>query len=437
MDAISTSGEKDRQHLVDLLRVLAIARPDGRRRRSPAGTAYTRCAAASPNGPRTSAPRRMRPRPRRARWAVRRRRRACPSVKGRTALPRTRRRRPCRRGSRSSGFPPCLCASVSRTASSLPPCSGTSSARNHRTDHVHHGQRRRAPAGIGMCGTCGASAPRRPSLAYTSGLISTAYCSPGNALQRAPRIVRAAEHHHRRDHQAEHQPDLRLPDAASQQQAARRPPAAATSTTTAANSTGCPKLTFSPDPMISHAAGITTSPDDHRLNHPGDDLLHRQPPVLHRREQAVLDLPGELELGDQRHRDRLHAREHHADRDDPRQQHVLVAPSASCRWLVSTRPKTNVNSSGCSRFCSSMGSRLRRATCPSRASMAKNVFQFNRASSFRCGAGTTSPGSAPRCARRAIPTPAACAAFTIGRDQRTAAVRIHVRRRIRPWPAPR
>jgi len=39
------------------------------------------------------------------------------------------------------------------------------------------------------------------------------------------------------------------------------PASSATSRHTAANSTGCPKLKFSPDPIISHAAGITTSPE--------------------------------------------------------------------------------------------------------------------------------------------------------------------------------
>ncbi len=38
--------------------------------------------------------------------------------------------------------------------------------------------------------------------------------------------------------------------------------------------------------------------------------------------------------------------------------------------VVMTRPKMKTNRSGCKRFCSSMGNRLRRATWPSRESMA-------------------------------------------------------------------
>ncbi len=71
-------GRERLQHIVDLVRVVAVAVRDGRRRKWLAGTAYTPCAAAGPSGRRTCAPRRMRPRPRRARWAARPPPPACP-----------------------------------------------------------------------------------------------------------------------------------------------------------------------------------------------------------------------------------------------------------------------------------------------------------------------------------------------------------------------
>ena len=65
------------QHLVDFARIFDDSARDGLRRRSPAGTICRRSAAAWPNERRTCAPRKMRPRPRRARWICRRRRPVC------------------------------------------------------------------------------------------------------------------------------------------------------------------------------------------------------------------------------------------------------------------------------------------------------------------------------------------------------------------------
>ena len=45
--------------------------------------------------------------------------------------------------------------------------------------------------------------------------------------------------------------------------------------------------------------------------------------------------------------------------------------------VVITRPKTNTNIIGCSSVCSSSGTRLRRATCASRASIARKVLQIH------------------------------------------------------------
>jgi len=58
---------------------------------------------------------------------------------------------------------------------------------------------------------------------------------------------------------------------------------------------------------------------------------------------------------------------------------------------VITRPKISTNSSG---------TKLRRATRASRASIARKVFQFIPAGSFSYGAGTGFPDWAPRCAHR-------------------------------------
>ncbi len=76
--------------------------PDAHPRRSPAGRAGRRSAAAWRSGRRICAPHRTPPRLRRAGRICRRRRPVCLSATGRTALPRRRKTRPCRRGSRSS-----------------------------------------------------------------------------------------------------------------------------------------------------------------------------------------------------------------------------------------------------------------------------------------------------------------------------------------------
>src|SRR5215813_9861294 len=68
-----------------------------------------------------------------------------------------------------------------------------------------------------------------------------------------------------------------------------------------------------------------------------------------------------------------------------------------------TRPKMNTNIIGCKNVCSSNGIRFRRATWPSRASRAKKVFQFIRASSGPYDAKTNSPDWVLKCAHRTVP----------------------------------
>ena len=93
-------------------------------------------------------------------------------------------------------------------------------------------------------------------------------------------------------------------------------------------------------------------------------------------------------------------RHHHADRDDARQQDVLVL-HCIMPLAVSTRPKTNVAAAAAAASASAWAAgcgapHARRATA-----WRKTVFQFTPASSFRCGAGTAFRDSARRCARRA------------------------------------
>jgi hypothetical protein len=65
-------------------------------------------------------------------------------------------------------------------------------------------------------------------------------------------------------------------------------------------------------------------PGDQGLERTEKHFLNRQPRDFYRRQQAVFDLACELKFGDQRHRDRPHAGEHHADRHDPGQEQALV-----------------------------------------------------------------------------------------------------------------
>ena len=87
-------GREAVQHFVTFGGVVAIARRDVRRRRSLAGRAWLRFAAAWPNALRTCAPHKTPPIPLPARSAGRRPLPACPSATGRTALRPRRRRRP-------------------------------------------------------------------------------------------------------------------------------------------------------------------------------------------------------------------------------------------------------------------------------------------------------------------------------------------------------
>src|SRR5437667_1658174 len=68
-----------------------------------------------------------------------------------------------------------------------------------------------------------------------------------------------------------------------------------------------------------------------------------------------------------------------------------------------TRQKIKTTSSGCKKVCRKSWIELRRATWASRASMALKVFQFNRASSFQCGAETSFPDWAQKCERQTAP----------------------------------
>ena len=97
----------------------------------------------------------------------------------------------------------------------------------------------------------------------------------------------------------------------------------ATSRQTTANSNGW-KLECTPEPMVSHAAGITTNPATSACIIPAAIFSTASQPMLDRRQQPVFDLAGELKFRDQRHGYRLHAGEHHADGHHSRQQYALI-----------------------------------------------------------------------------------------------------------------
>ncbi len=65
-------------------------------------------------------------------------------------------------------------------------------------------------------------------------------------------------------------------------------------------------------------------PSDERLEHAADDLFNRDPLDLDRREQPILDLSRELELGDQRHRHCLDPREQHRESNNAGEKQALV-----------------------------------------------------------------------------------------------------------------
>ena len=165
---------------------------------------------------------------------------------------------------------------------------------------------------------------------------------------------------------------------------------------------------------------------DQRLQHAGNDFLYGNPMDLDRGQQPVFDLASPLKFGDQRHGHRPDSGEDHADGNNARQQQAFVA----CRQIAAADHHSAENEDEQQRLQEGLqqqlGSALRRATCASRASMAVKVFQFNRAGSFRCGAGKDFPGWARRCARHEARRRQSIASCSDLGDQRAAAIGVDV-----------
>ena len=104
-------------------------------------------------------------------------------------------------------------------------------------------------------------------------------------------------------------------------------------------------LMCTPEPIVSHAAGITTRPATSACTIPATIFSTASQPISMGASRRSSISRCELKLGDQRHRHRLYAGKHHADRHDAGQQHAL---NSSCIMplAVSTRPNTKVSSSG-------------------------------------------------------------------------------------------
>src|SRR4029077_14840216 len=65
-------------------------------------------------------------------------------------------------------------------------------------------------------------------------------------------------------------------------------------------------------------------PSNQGLQHSGKDFLNRDPRNRDRGQQAIFDFAGPLKLGDERHGYSPNSGEHHADRDNTREQKALV-----------------------------------------------------------------------------------------------------------------
>ena len=135
-------------------------------------------------------------------------------------------------------------------------------------------------------------------------------------------VIRAAEEDHRGHDHAEHQTDLLLADRAAEDQAEGRGEHGHEQGLEDEES-GL-RAAHADAPHHQPAEGNHHQAGHESLDHSCDDLLHGQPFQIHGGEQPVLDLLGELELGDERHRHRPGAGHDHAQGDDAGKEQRLV-----------------------------------------------------------------------------------------------------------------